>query len=166
MADNLNNSGNNGNGWGFQGGFHYFDVFGVNNLFLQSEINYASDASYLNPLGSVSNQSFSQYNQNLASIPLGGRELVVIGDYKWKRFFMNFKYNYQINRNNQITEQYNSTLFNAKIGYLVNPAYNFNISVGINYRTQNFYTFNVAKQQTTYIYVGVKTSLYNLYYDF
>jgi hypothetical protein len=166
MADNLNNSGNNGNGWGFQGGFHYFDVFGVNNLFLQSEVNYASDASYLNPLGSVSNQSFSQYNQNLASIPLGGRELVVIGDYKLKRFFMNFKYNYQINRNNQITEQYNTTLCNAKIGYLVNPAYNFNISVGINYRTQNFYTFNVAKQQTTYIYVGVKTSLYNLYYDF
>jgi hypothetical protein len=167
MADELNNSLKQGNAWGVQGGFNYFNCFGVNNLFLQGEINFASETSYLSPLGSTTNQSYSHYNQNLASVPFGGRELLFIADYKWKRLFVNMKCNFQVYQNFYAVSPYNTSLYGAKIGYTINHAYNLNIHVGINYRMQNFYTFNPSKKlETNYIYIGLKTSLYNLYYDF
>ncbi|MES2681363.1 MAG: hypothetical protein V4635_15820 [Bacteroidota bacterium] len=167
MADDLNNSLNKGNGWGIQGGFNYFNGFGVKNLFLQGEINFTSETSYLSPLGSATNQSYSHYNQNLASVPFGGKELLFMADYKWKRCFVNLKYNFQVYQNFYALNPYNTSLYSAKIGYLINEAYNLNIHIGINYRMQNFYTFNPSKKlETNYIYIGLKTNLYNLYYDF
>lgn len=166
MADDLSNSGNRGNSWGFQGGFNYFNVFGIKNFFIASEINYATAPSYSSPFLSPSNQSYSHYNQSLGSLLPGGKELVVIMDYKRKRGFINLKGNYQIYDASLPMNNYNNVILNAQIGYLVNPAYNLNIQAGINYRMQNFYTFNASNNETTYIYVGLKTSLYNLYYDF
>ncbi len=167
MADNLTAPANLGDGWGVQGGFRYFDVLGIRHLFLQAELNYAGSASYLSPIGPTTNQSFSHYNQNLASVPLGGKELVMIADYKVKRFFINFKLNYQVNDAPYTVDAYRTTSCNLRIGYLINQAYNLNINAGINYRVQNFYTFNPSKKmETNYIYIGLKTSLYNMYYDF
>ncbi len=34
------------------------------------------------------------------------------------------------------------------------------------YRTQNFSIFNTLNNEANYIYLGFRTSLYNLYYDF
>ena len=60
----------------------------------------------------------------------------------------------------------NTTNFNAKIGYLINPSYNLSFSIGINYHSQNFYNFGVLNNQTNYVYFSFKTNLYNQYYDF
>jgi hypothetical protein len=165
MADDLSNTQKTGNCWGFQGGLHYFDAFGIRNLFLQGEFNHTSQGSYSSPLTAASNQSYSHYNQNLAFTPGNGSELVLITDYKWKRFFTTLRYNYQDVP--QFTgTSYKLNFLSGRIGYLINPAYNLNVSLGVNYRMQNFYTFNAWNNETAYIYVGVKTSLYNLYYDF
>jgi hypothetical protein len=166
MADDLSNSKGRGDSWGFQAGFNYFNALGIKNLFLQSEINYVAELSYSNPLGSLGDQSYSHYNQNLAYTPGSGKELIMLADYKYKRFFTNARAHFQVHKSAFIQKDNTVNLLNAKVGYLVNPSYNLNISIGIISRMQNFYTFNASKQQTNYIYIGLKSNLYNLYYDF
>lgn len=154
--------------WGWQGGINYFDVLGVKNLFLQVEYNHVKQESYLNANTSISDQSYSHYNQTLAYTPGSGDECVVIADYKVRRFFFNFKYNYQqvpINLSDPRNFSY-VNLVNVKAGYVINPAYNLNVAVGMVHRTQNFSIFNTLNNKTNYLYVAIRTSLYNLYYDF
>ena len=110
-------------------------------------------------------QSFTHYNQTLAFSPGIGTELVALTDYRWKRFFLNMKYNYLI-KEIDLKNKSNTTNFNAKIGYLINPSYNLSFSIGINYHSQNFYNFVVLNNQTNYVYFSLKTNLYNQYYDF
>jgi hypothetical protein len=165
MADDLSNSKVVGNGTGFQAGINWHNFLGIKNLFIQAEYNSVSEASYVSPLGTVSNQSYSHYNQNLAFTLGTGSEAIFFIDYKWKRFFGNVKYNYQINQFNQ-QKIYNNGILQSVVGYLINPAYNLNVILGHTYRVQNFYNFNNLNNQTNYVYVGFKTSLYNLYYDF
>ncbi|MBL7931222.1 MAG: hypothetical protein JNL60_04955 [Bacteroidia bacterium] len=165
MGDNLSSRDSTDVTYGYQLGVNYFDAFGFKNLFMQIEFNDVKAGSYINPKGAVSDQSYSHYNQNLAYTPGNGQEMVVIGDYKKNRFSANARYHYQW------VEMFGGTysqisIINAKIGYLINPSYNLNISLGILYRTQNFSTFSSLDNQTNYIYVGLKTSIYNLYYDF
>lgn len=165
MADDLSNTKKTGNGWGWQAGANYFDVLGVKNLFVQAEVNNVSETTYFSPIGTVTNQSYSHYNQNLAFTPGSGMELILLSDYKWHRFFANIKYNYQnVSLNNE--KYYSNNIINSKLGYVINPAYNLNVSLGINYRLQNFYNFKLLNNETGYIYLSFKTSLYNLYYDF
>jgi hypothetical protein len=165
MADNIQKTDSTGNGWGYQAGLNYFDAFGIKNLFFQLEYDNVKQASYLNPKGSVTDQSYSHYGQTLAYTPGNGREVIAIADYKKKRFFTNLRYIYQVTHLVSGEYSYN-TIINASAGYLINPAYNLNICLGILYRTQNFSTFNSLNNETNYIYVGLRTSFYNLYYDF
>lgn len=165
MADNLSAKDSTEAAWGYQAGINYFDAFGVKNLFMQFEFNNVKSGSYSTPKGSISDQSYSHYNQNLAYTPGNGQELIVIGDYKKSRFSFHARYHYQWV--DMMKGSYSHTsIINAKIAYLINPSYNLNISLGILYRTQNFSTFSFLDNQTNYIYLGLKTSIYNLYYDF
>ncbi len=165
MADDLSNTKQYGNGVGYQVGLNYFNAFGVKNLFLQAEFNNVNENSYISPLGTTTNQSYSHYNQNIAFTPGWGQEIVIIGDYKWKRFFVNLKHNYQyLLKSGEY--YYTNDILNLRIGYLVNPAYNFNVNLGMTYRGQNFNNFTNLNNQTNYIYLGIRTSIYNLYYDF
>jgi hypothetical protein len=165
MLDKLGDTARYKNGIGFQAGVNYFDVLGIKNLFFQAEYNYVSEGSYSNPSTSITDQSYTHYNQNLAYAPNYGQELIVIGDYKWRRAFVSIKYNYHaLPLNNDYF--YTASILNTKAGYLVNPSYNLNIMFGINYRVQNFNNFSSLNNQTNYIYFGFSTSLYNAYYDF
>lgn len=165
MADDLSNTKKIGNGIGYQAGFNYFDVLGLKNLFFQAEYNYASEASYVSPIGSVTNQSYSHYQQNIAYTLGYGQELLGIIDYKFKRWNANVKYHYQIVPINN-EKIYDNQLMNVKVGYLINPSYNLNLALGYTYRNQNFPNFKSLNNQTNYIYLALKTSFYNLYYDF
>lgn len=165
MLDKLADNDSSSAAWGFQGGLNYFDVFGIKNFFFQVEYNSVKMGSYLNPSSAATDQSYSHYNQTLAYTPGNGQEFILIGDYKKKRFFINAKYNYQTITLSKGSYSYNN-IVNAKVGYVINPAYNLNISLGMLYRTQNFSIFNALNNETNYIYLSFKTSLYNLYYDF
>lgn len=165
MADDLSNSKSLGNGSGYQLGFNYFDAMNVKNLFIQAEYNSVSEGSYISPLGPITNQSYSHYNQNLAYTPGTGSEFLVLGDYKWKRFFGNVRYQNQVIQQNK-SNLYNNSIVTANIGYLINPAYNLNVSLGYVNRYQKFYNFNTPNSTTSYLYLSIKTSLYNAYFDF
>lgn len=166
MADDLSANSKTGKGWGYQAGTNWFNALGIRNLFFQAEVNYVSESSYANPLTAARpDQSYSQYGQNLAYTPGYGHELVFVADYKWHRFFIDLKYNYQSVPKNG-SDYYFNNIIMGKVGYTINPAYNLNIMAGITYRTQNFHTFKNLNTETNYIYLSLRTSLYNLYYDF
>lgn len=164
MADDLNNTKLIGNGYGYQVGLNYFNALTVKNLFLQAEYNQVTEASYLSPIGAVTNQSYSHYNQSLAYTPVNGSEMMIIADYKYKRFYGNFKYQNQFKQQNK-HDYTQINIVNANVGYLVNPAYNLCLNVGYVYRFQKFYNFNPSIT-TSYLFFGIRTSLYNMYYDY
>lgn len=164
MSDDVSNSKSLGNGYGYQAGLNYFNAFTIKNLFLQVEYNQVAQASYISPLGATTNQSYSHYNQNLAYTPVNGNELTIIADYKYKRFYANLKHQNQFKKqNNHDFTQVN--IISTNLGYLINPAYNLCVNVGYVNRYQKFYNFNPSNN-TSYLFFGIKTSLYNKYYDF
>ncbi len=165
MADDLSDAQGLGNGIGYQVGANYFDVLGIKNLFLQAEYNSVQGSAYNNPLSAESNQSYSHYNQNLAFTPNNGSEFLAIVDYKYKRFFFNSRFQFQQSNTNKLIASSRSIIV-PTLGYLINPAYNLNVSVGVLSRTQNFDNFSKLNEASHYIYFGIRTSLFNTYYDF
>lgn len=165
MADDLSNKDTLGNGYGYQAGIKYFDAFKIKNLFLQAEYNDVSEAAYRRPSTDTANQSYSHYNQNIAYTPGYGKEFVGILDYKYRRITFNARYNYQYYT--YLNAKFSDVQFvNLKLGYTVNPAYNTNISIGLNYRLQDYFGVSVSNNKTAYVYLSFKTSLFNCYYDF
>jgi len=156
---------NNKEGKGYQAGFRYFDAFGLKNLFLQAEYNYTGKAQY-NVSQNTTVPYYTHYNQNLATAFANGNELVLIGSYTYKRFYMNGKINLQSRGSLNAEAPYTTQLLQGKIGYVVNPAYNLTIYVLVNGRLQNFDNFSRTYNETRYVSFGLKTGLYNLYYDF
>lgn len=173
---------------GYQAGFYYFDVFTIKNLILQGEYNTIKPYTYAaeNP-----EQSYSHYNQALAH-PLGANfnEAIAILNYRIKDFFTEFKFNYVKKGNDDIFFNFGGNIFrgdarllppggankkttqgiktvlmyqDVHIGYLINPVTNLNIVIGLSNRSEQ------AQGKTTYtqiVYVGLRTSLANFYYDF
>src|SRR5690606_6654677 len=102
----------------------------------------------------------------LAFTPLEGEELLLITDYKIKRLCFNVRYHFQKHQPFAAIDYFNINILNARISYVLNPAYNLNLCVGIMHRRQNFNTFKTLNSETNYLYIGFRTSIYNLYYDF
>ncbi|MBP7807937.1 MAG: hypothetical protein KA163_01460 [Bacteroidia bacterium] len=165
IADDLSNTRKVGNGIGYQAGLKYFDAFKVKNLFLQAEYNDVSESCYTSPITDTSNQSYSHYNQNIAYTPGYGKEIVAIVDYKLRRWTLNARYNYQYYTVLNYA-LYTNQHINLRLGYTINPSYNMNISLGLLYRSQDYFGFNASNNKTAYVYLSFKTSLFNNYYDF
>ncbi len=152
-------------GQGYQAGLKYFDVFGIKHFFLQAEYNYTGKAMY-NIKQTTTEAYFTHYNQNLAAAFTNGNEMVLIASYTYKRLFVNSKFNLQSHEG--INGQAHSTtqLFQGRVGYLVNPAYKLTIYLQVTGRLQSFDNFSRSFNSTRYVSIGLKTNLYNLYYDF
>jgi hypothetical protein len=165
MLDDLSNSNSLGKAFGYQAGVNLFDLLNIRNLFFQVEYNQVSEASYRNAGSNLLASSYSHYNQTLAYVPGYGQEMLLIGDYKFRRIFLNMKYHYQIKPSDG-DYYFQTHIFNGKLGFLINPSYNLNIALGYTYRNQNFPNFKNLSNQTNYIYLALRTSLYNLYSDF
>ncbi len=174
---------------GYQIGIKYFDLFTIKNLHAQFEYNTVRPYAYA---ATNTEQSYTHYNQPLAH-PLGANFYEMVGfiNYKIKDFFIEYKAIYAVKGADSSGFNYGGNIFKADnvfastqnpdniyalqgvkttliiedihIGYLVNPNTNFNIVLGLTNRTQqtNNKTYN-----TQFIYVGIRTSLTNLYYDF
>lgn len=153
------------NGMGYQAGFNIFDLFGFRNLFFQAEYNNVNEGAYNTPRGIKTDQSYTHYNDLLGYTPGEGRELLFVLDKKIKRFYYHFRYHIQYHHESKSTANTVNVL-NARIGYVINPAYNLNISIGMLNRTQNFSNFKGSNNEANYIYLAFRTSLYNFYYDF
>jgi hypothetical protein len=175
--------------YGYQIGFKYFDLFTVKNLHLQIEYNNVRPYAYS---AENTQQSYTHYNQALAH-PLGANfnEMVGFINYRLKGFFIEVKVNYAVKGADSSSFNYGGNIFKSDnlfpvnqdistitstqglkttivyqdfhIGYLVNPATNFNIILGVSNRTL---TTEKITNNTKYIYIGIRTSLTNFYYDF
>jgi hypothetical protein len=179
------------NKFAFQLGANYFNAFGIENLQLKQEVNWARPYtfSHKEPL-----QNFGHYNQ-----PIGHQwgsnfwESVSILRYRHNRLFADAKIivgkkGYDIDSTNwggdifkpytTREQDYGNTVAqgnvgtliytNLKAGYIVNPSVNLKLFVDITYRD-----FKI-NQETDYlkngsgamISFGLRTDLFNIYYDF
>ena len=176
------------NKFAWQIGFRSFNTF-IPNLTIQSELNLARPFiySHTNEL-----QSFTQYNESLTH-PLGSNfiESITRISYRYERLFANLQFIYSqkgLNRidqnlgsdilisNSTRFQEFNNTFLqgdlattnyiDAKVGYIINPNYNLLLQIGITKRSYIVENQVNAALNTTHIYFGLKTDLYQYYYDF
>ena len=180
-----------GNGWwankqGFQLGFKTYDPFRIKNLYFQIEYNWVRPYTYSQR---VPLMNYGHYNQPIAH-PYGANfwELLTFVRYNYKRLFFNYQFVYSLygddppdmNYGKDIYKDYTTRvqdygnyvgqgietnlMYNKfSISYLINPAYNFNFTIGYVNRSAKTDTETL---NTNYFFFGLKTSLRNLYYDF
>ncbi|UBM62443.1 hypothetical protein LA303_00330 [Candidatus Sulfidibacterium hydrothermale] len=170
----------------FQLGFKSYDSFKIKNLYFQTEFNYVPPYTYSERIERI---NYGNYNQPIAH-PFGANfwESVNFIRYNFKRFFFNYEFLYSIkgqdppgmNYGGDIYKSYNTRVSdygnyvgqgirtrlwyqNFSTSFLINPAYNLNFTIGIVWR--NLHS-DVTDENTHYFYIGLRTSLRNLYYDF
>jgi hypothetical protein len=178
-----------GNKSGYQIGVKYFDAFKVKNLHLQAEFSSVRPYAYS---ANIPSQSYTHFGQALAH-PLGANFKEVVGfiNYRVKRFFVELKLNYAVKGSDSSKYNYggnvlkpdnvfpatqntgsitliqgvNNTIMyqDFHMGLLVNPSTNFNVIFGI---TNRILKTDNTKNNTQYVYIGIRTSLSNFYYDF
>jgi len=182
---------NNGywaNKFAYQLGYKIFNAFSIDNLTLQTEYNLARPYTYSH---FNTQQNYAHYNQPLAH-PLGANfsEFLFLINYKWKKFVVDgkiisskyggdikgdpFSYgsNVYLNYNDRPADfgidmyQGNLTTVNIKIfniSYIVNPKTNLKINLGVTLRD---FKNEDEELQTQFINFGIKSDLFNHYYDF
>ncbi len=170
----------------FQLGFKTFDAFHVKNLYLQSEFNYVPPYTYSEQWQRI---NYGAYNQPLAD-PFGANfyESVNFARYHYKRFYFQYELLYSIYGQDPPGMNYGGDIFNPyntrardygnyvgqgirtqllyqnlSASFLINPTYNLNFTVGAVFRNMKTPSSTV---NTSYFYVGLRTSLRNLYNDF
>ena len=181
------NEGHWANKFAYQLGFKIFNTFSIDNLTLQTECNLARPYTYshFNP-----QQNYAHYNQPLAhSLGANFSEFLVILNYKWKKFvidgkIISLKYGDNIDGDpasygNDVYDNYrdrpydfgvemyqgNLTTVNIKIfniSYIVNPKTNLKINLGITLRD---FKNDDGELQNKFINFGIKSDLFNHYYD-
>jgi hypothetical protein len=182
------NTGEVGKKFGYQAGFRYFDLFTIKNLSVQFEYNSVRPYSYASE---NSFQSYTHYNQALAH-PLGANFNEAVGfiNYRIKDFFIQIKANYAVKGLDSADHNFGGNIFRSSssfaldqnlesiqmtqgvkttimyqdihIGYLINPARNSNIVIGVINRSDS----SIKTMNMQYVYIGWRTSLANFYYDF
>lgn len=180
-----------GDGWwankhGFQAGIKSYDFFNIPNLYVQAEYNHVRPYTYSH---NSAIQNYGHYNQPLAH-PQGAnfREIVVLVDKRIKRWQFGYKLiystygadsagsNYGHNiyfpyktfvteYNNKIGQGVKTNLVqhDLRVGVIVNPATNLTFSSGITFHNR---TSEISKEQQMYIWVGLRSDMFNRYYDF
>ncbi|NJN33884.1 MAG: capsule assembly Wzi family protein [Saprospiraceae bacterium] len=179
-----------GNKYGYQIGIKSFNTL-IPNLTVQTEVNMVRPYTYSHY---ITTQNYGHFNQALAH-PLGSnfREWVTNIRYFNKRFFSEARLMLatqgldSLNRNygSDVFKDYNTrvsefgvdlfqgiktkTLFgDFKIGYLVNPQTNLRLEAGVTVRriSPEKTVGNLKLETTRFFYFGLRTDLYNQYYDF
>ncbi len=188
LSEIKSNKGWYGNKQGFQLGLKSFNLFTVKNLSFQTEYNLVKPYTYSEAIPII---NYAHYNQPLAH-PLGSnfKESVSFLRYRYKSIYGVIKFMYTIHGSDTAGENFGNNVYKPylsalpkheygnyigsglektliykdfRIGYIVNPKTNLNIEVGISSREEKdkFKSVN-----TTFIYLGIRTSLTNFYYDF
>ncbi len=181
------------NKFGLQIGAKYFNAFKVKNLMLQGEFN--SVRPYTNSHETVS-LNYGHYNQPLSHLWGGNFwEAIAIARYNKGRWFGNIKlivgekgfdfensdvsYGGNIYRSytergsdygNEIGQGNTTNLFITDVqgGYILNPVTNLQLFAGLTYRSfdQMIQTNNSPMKNTTWFTIGLKSDLFNWYFDF
>lgn len=190
VLDDLGKKGTVHHKTGYQLGIKYFNAFTVKHLHLQFEYNRVNPYTYA---ATDAPQAYTHYNQPLAH-PLGANfsEVSASLHYKIGDFFVQARFSSSklgadsIKENNYGQDLFKSDYFayyplpgtsntfgqgvkttityiDARIGYMISYASNLNVCLGFVSRNE---VFGATSTPTSYVYVGVRTSLTNTYYDF
>ncbi len=192
MSRVFDGSGYWGNKFGLQFGAKYFNAFKVDNLMLQAEYNWIRP--YTNSHQTVS-LNYGHYDQPL-SHTWGANfwEAIGIARYNKDRWFASAKlivgkkgfdfngsdisyggniyksYDDRVSDyNNEVAQGNTANIFIADLqaGYIVNPVNRFQLFAGFTYRSFDpIQAINSAPENTTWFTVGLKSELFNWYFDF
>ena len=194
-SDIFGGNGSYKNKIGYQLGAKYYDAFGLKNLFLQAEYNRVRPYTYshntINLNYGHNNQSMahtlgSNFSEFIAIARyqrgrvFGDAKLVVAKrGFEFNTAEDSFFYGSDIygTENDRISDlgntlaQGNTTDFlhaEIQVGYLINPATNLKIYGSYIFRDFKpmIDTETVFKNQTTWVNFGIRTDLFNWYYDF
>ncbi len=179
------------NKFAWQLGAKYYNAFNIPNLFLQGELNLARPYTYSHEKPIL---NYGHYSQPLAHL-WGSNfwEAVGIARYKKDRWFGNAKltlgkkgfdsgnlnYGGNIYLSNddrtadigiELLQGNKTSIFIADIqaGYIVNPATNLQFFGGFTLRNFNptTQTAKLTKENTTWFTFGIRTDVFNWYFDF
>lgn len=167
--------------WAWQTGFKWFEPFHFKKFMVQGEINRAENYMYAH---SATIQNYAHFNQPLAH-PLGAGfwEFIGIFNYRNDDWFIEAKLNYATFRKFSGESQYQTDVFanpdieihssvassqerlfyhDIKSGYIFNPKTNFCFILGWMHRKQKVFS---ETMKTSFLYIGLRTTLFNSYYD-
>ena len=174
------------NKWALQAGYKTYDLFGLQHLDVQAEMNVARPFMYSHV---THIQNYGHFRQPIAH-PLGSnfREFVLIGRYNFQRLFVEAKYIHAMQGRDAGGQNMGSNIFadytthaseyyneigqgqkvilqntSAKAAFLINPRTNMNVYVGFTRRSEEADGSKTASNLLTF---GLRTSLQNIYYDF
>lgn len=177
------------NKFAWQAGARAFNIANVSNLNALVEFNQASPYTYAHKLPQ---ESYTHYAQPLGH-PAGAnfREGIFILTYEYKRFFTMlkntylqvgldttgthngqniFRSDYDIvgfpkSYNNKLLQGLKTDVYNASltVGFLVNPVNRMTIELNGGYRSSNN---SLASRDSYFISFGLRTNLFNRYYDY
>ena len=180
------------NKFGYQVGAKIYDAFfgKINKitLYLQAEYNFVRPYTYSHD---ITRQNYSHYNQALAHpIGAGFKETILIANLNVYNFFFQFQHNNALTSADTTGTNYGSNIFLANetstygtssfdnligqgnqttikntfytFGYIFNKTTYLQIFTTIQFRN---YNNTIEKTDDTFIYLGIKTSLNNFYYD-
>jgi len=174
------------NKWALQAGYKTYDLFGLQHLDVQAEMNVARPFMYSHV---THIQNYGHFRQPIAH-PLGSnfREFVLIGRYNFQRLFVEAKYIHAMQGRDAGGQNMGSNIFadytthaseyyneigqgqkvilqntSAKAAFLINPRTNMNVYVGFTRRSEEVEGSKTANNLITF---GLRTSLQNIYYDF
>lgn len=145
--------------FGLQAGFNYHSK-AIKGLRLQLEYNQVAPGTY-----SSSSSPYQHYNQILSYVPGTGKEILGMLSYQYKRFFASGRLHLQAKQNDGLPES-QIAIINGRAGFTINPAYQLQVYGGLLVRSEKIHNFITAENRTLYFYLSVRTSLYNMYYDF
>lgn len=188
-------NGSYANKTGYQLGLKYYDAFGVKNLLLQGEYNRVRPYTYSHNTITLNyghnNQSMAHtYGANFSEFlaiaryqkgRLYGDAKVIIAKRGFEfntpedsAFYGTDIYGTENDRisdlGNEIGQGNTTDFFHTElqVGYLINPATNLKIYGSVIFRDFNpkVDTETVFKNETTWVNFGIRTDLFNWYYDF
>ena len=182
------------NKYGFQLGAKYYNAFKVKNLMLQAEYNQVRPYTYSHNTIDLNyahnNQPMAHlWGANFRELVLIGRYqkdrwfaeakfIAGVRGFDYNNDTDNFSYGGDIYRDYndrpfdtgvKIGQGIKTTSINAstQLGYLVNPSSNLKAFVNVNYRNFNpeAQTLNVFNNSTVWVNFGIRTDLFNWYFD-
>ena len=180
---------------GYQVGLKYYNAFGVDKLYLQTEYNRVRPYTYSHNSVTL---NYGHNNQSLAHLyGANFSEFIAIARYQRGRIFGDIKvivakrgleFNTEEDSNfyggniygteddrpadfgNELGQGNTTNFFHTELqgGYLINPATNLKIYGSLIFRDfkPSLNTETVFNNQTTWINFGIRTDLFNWYYDF
>ena len=194
-GDVFGGNGSYKNKTGYQLGLKYYDAFGLSNLYLQAEYNrvrpftYSHNSVVLNyghnnqSMAHTLGANFSEFvaiaRYDLGRIYADAKFIIAKRGFEFNTTEDSFYYGGNIygteddrvdDLGHEIAQGNTTDFFHAEVqaGYLLNPATNLKIYGSVVFRDfkpmEN--TETVFKNQTTWLNFGLRTDLFNWYYDF